>query len=211
MNKDNKKRKLALGAVMAAGVTTGAMAATPSPDAPKQDVKPDVELTAADVVRIDGQDVDFDNLMAQLPPQVRDDRIKLMYGVRKPRVYGGPVRPTMYGGPRFPKKDSINAPDTIYSRVINLVAKEAKTNNWKVKPMSNLRTDLGLDSLGVKNLLVAVEEKFNVVIPEETVNSIETVRDIINFLRKENARKDEIQVESQDDIQEGTIIELLDD
>ena len=46
MNKDNKKRKLALGAVVAAGVTTGAMAATPSPDAPKPSSNPEVELTA---------------------------------------------------------------------------------------------------------------------------------------------------------------------
>ncbi len=184
MSKDNKKRKLALGAVVAAGVTTGAMAVTPSPNTPKQDVKPDIELTAADEVRIDGQKVDFDDLMAQLPPQSRKDRVRLMYGVRKPRVYGGPVRPTMYGGPKHPKKDTTNTPDTIYSRVINLVAKEAKTYNWKVKPMSNLRTDLGLDSLGVVELLIAVEKEFNVVIPDETIDSIVTVKDIMDFLRQ---------------------------
>lgn len=180
MNKDNKKRRLALGAVVAAGVTTGAMAATPSLDAASEDIKPDTELTAADEVRIDGQSVDFDELMAQLPPRVRDNRVRLMYGVR-PKVYGGP--------PRVPKKP-VTAPDTIYSHVIDLAAKQAKLNTWQVKPMSNLTTDLGLDSLGVVELMTAVEKKFNVVIPEETINSIKTVKDIIDFVRnsKDNSK-----------------------
>ena len=177
MKKDNKKRRLALGAVVAAGVTTGAMAATPSLDAASEDIKPDTELTAADEVRIDGQSVDFDELMAQLPPRVRDNRVRLMYGVR-PKVYGGP--------PRVPKKP-VTAPDTIYSHVIDLAAKQAKLNPWQVKPMS---TDLGLDSLGVVELMTAVEKKFNVVIPEETINSIKTVKDIIDFVRnsKDNSK-----------------------
>ena len=127
MNKDNKKRKLALGAVVAAGVTTGAMAATPSPDAPKPSSNPEVELTAADEVRIDGQSVDFDDLIAQIPPRVRDNQVKLMYGVRRPKVYGGP--------PRYPKKPS-QASDTIYNNVIDLAAKKANLKPWMVKPMS---------------------------------------------------------------------------
>lgn len=181
MNKDNKKRKLALGAVVAAGVTTGAMAATPSPDAPKPSSNPEVELTAADEVRIDGQSVDFDDLIAQIPPRVRDNQVRLMYGVRRPKVYGGP--------PRYPKKPS-QASDTIYNNVIDLAAKKANLKPWMVKPMSKLTTDLGLDSLGVVELLIDVEKQFNVVIPEETVNSIQTVKDIVDFVRnsKENPK-----------------------
>ncbi len=59
-----------------------------------------------------------------------------------------------------------------------------------VKPMSKLTTDLGLDSLGVVELLIDVEKQFNVVIPEETVNSIQTVKDIVDFVRnsKENPK-----------------------
>ena len=191
MNKDNKKRKLALGAVVAAGVTTGAMAATPSPDASKQVANPDVELTAADEVRIDGQSVDFDDVLAQIPPRVRDNQIKLMYGVRRPKVYGGPQP--------HPKKPS-QALDTISSRVIDLAAKNANLNPWMVQPMSKLTTDLGLDSLGVVELLIDVEKQFNVVIPEETVNSIQTVKDIIDFVRnsKENPKdqpKDSLELE----------------
>lgn len=181
MNKDNKKRKLALGAVVAAGVTTGAMAVTPSPDAPKPSSNPEVELTAADEVRIDGQSVDFDDVIAQIPPRVRDNQVKLMYGVRRPKVYGGP--------PHYPKKPS-QASDTIYNNVIDLAAKKANLKPWMVKPMSKLTTDLGLDSLGVVELLIDVEKQFNVVIPEETVNSIQTVKDIVDFVRnsKENPK-----------------------
>ena len=85
MNKDNKRRKMAIGAVVAAGVTTGAMAATPTTQGASQDVSPEVQLTAADQVVIDGENLDFDKMIAQLPPQVRNDRVRLMYGVKPNR------------------------------------------------------------------------------------------------------------------------------
>ena len=65
----NKKHRLAIGAVVAAGVTTGAMAAGMTSDVATQH-NSEVQLTAADRVVVDGQTVDFDQMLAQSAPQV---------------------------------------------------------------------------------------------------------------------------------------------
>jgi len=175
MKKDNnKKRKLAIGAVVAAGVTSGAMVVAPQGEAPKLEAKPEVALTAADQVVVDGEKIDFDNVLQQMPPEERDQRVRLMYGVKRPRVYGPP--------PSY-KNVLTQSEDSVVRGVARLVVKHAKVSPRKVRFDSNLVTNLGLDSLEVKSLLIDVENKFNVVIPEETFESINTVGDIINFLK----------------------------
>ncbi len=177
----NKKHRLVIGAVVAAGVTTGAMAAGMTPEATNRS-NPEVQLTAADRVVVDGQTVDFDQMLAQSTPQVRDHVAKPMYGVRKPLVYG--PRPRVYG-PRPPvRKDTAQVQDTIATRVIVLAATQAKVNPKTVTPKSNLVSDLGMDSLGVVELLITIEREFNVVIPDENLDKITTVKDIIEFIKQ---------------------------
>ena len=76
-NKNKAKKSItAVGAVVAAGLTPGIVTGTPAPQAPSTDV----ELTAADVVTIDGDVFDFDELFA-MRQVVRDrDQQKVVYG-----------------------------------------------------------------------------------------------------------------------------------
>ena len=176
----NKKHRLAIGAVVAAGVTTGAMAAGMTPAAAQPN--PEVQLTAADRVVVDGQSVDFDQMLALSTPQVRDHVARPMYGVRKPLVYG--PRPRVYG-PRPPvRKDTVQVQDTITTRVIALTATQAKVDPKTINPKSELVRDLGLDSLGVVELLITIEREFNLVIPDETLDKMRTVEDIIKFIKQ---------------------------
>ena len=82
MKKDNKtRRKAAIGAMIAAGVTTGAIAACTGNEAkPSQSEKPEVELTAADKVVIDGQEIDSTEM---LPRDTGRNVVRPMYGVRQ--------------------------------------------------------------------------------------------------------------------------------
>lgn len=176
----NKKHRLAIGAVVAAGVTTGAMAAGMTPDVAQPN--PEVQLTAADRVVVDGQSVDFDQMLALSTPQVRDHVARPMYGVRKPLVYG--PRPRVYG-PRPPvRKDTVQVQDTIATRVVALTATQVKVDPKTINPKSELVRDLGLDSLGVVELLITIEREFNLVIPDETLDKMRTVEDIIKFIKQ---------------------------
>lgn len=43
--------------------------------------------------------------------------------------------------------------------------------------------DLGADSLAIVELVLALEEKFDIKIPDEEVENIKTVGDAINYIR----------------------------
>ena len=59
----------------------------------------------------------------------------------------------------------------------------------KLKPEANIFNDLGLDSLDIVDLVVALQKKFGVVIrDDQRVRTIRTLGDIYNFIQ---AVKDE--------------------
>lgn len=86
----NKARKsiTAVGAVVAAGLTPGIATGSPVPQPPHTDV----ELTAADVISINGDVFDFDELFAMNQVNRDRERMKVVYGPPQPKVYG-PVPP----------------------------------------------------------------------------------------------------------------------
>ena len=55
-----------------------------------------------------------------------------------------------------------------------------------VKPESDIIKDLGLDSLEIVDMLMSVEETFDVTIDEGDVAEMKTVADVVRFI--ENAK-----------------------
>jgi acyl carrier protein len=53
-----------------------------------------------------------------------------------------------------------------------------------IRPNDHIQNDLGLDSLGVMELVADVEDRFSVSIPNDVLNGIATVSDIANALVK---------------------------
>ena len=176
MNKDNKRRKMAIGAVVAAGVTTGAMAATPTPQGASQDVSPEVQLTAADQVVIDGENLDFDKMIAQLPPQVRNDRVRLMYGVKP--VYGPRTRERLE--PVQPSDSQAVDTAAVADSIISIIARRAGVAAEDVHPQMLLRKDLGMKRVDIDRVAIEVARQFNIVIPYRKIRSFRKVEDIIN-------------------------------
>ena len=50
---------------------------------------------------------------------------------------------------------------------------------------SSLRTDLELDSLQLANLVVEIESAFSVEIDERDASSLQTIGDLIEYIKKE--------------------------
>ena len=53
---------------------------------------------------------------------------------------------------------------------------------------SNLTTDLGLNSVGLLYIVIAVEELFNVSFENVSFEDFKTVKDVIDFLEKETSK-----------------------
>jgi len=54
----------------------------------------------------------------------------------------------------------------------------------EVKPESKFVEDLGADSLDVVELIMALEEKFEIQIPDSEAEKIQTVKDIVDYIEK---------------------------
>jgi acyl carrier protein len=70
----------------------------------------------------------------------------------------------------------------IESRLRDVLVSELGLDAEKINPTANFETDLDVDSLGVVELLMAMEDEFGVKIPDEEAEHIHTVGEAINLV-----------------------------
>ena len=54
----------------------------------------------------------------------------------------------------------------------------------EIRPEARFVEDLGADSLDVLELVMAIEEEFDIEIPEESLDGITTVQDAVDLIKK---------------------------
>lgn len=64
------------------------------------------------------------------------------------------------------------------------ILKKHVESDRAITPKDHIQNDLGLDSLGVMELVADVEDRFSVTIPNAVLNDIATVDDIAKALVK---------------------------
>ncbi len=64
----------------------------------------------------------------------------------------------------------------------DIIAEELGVDKDEVNADSNLADDLGADSLDAVELIMAIEEEFDIEIDDATATKIKTVQDIIDYL-----------------------------
>ena len=70
----------------------------------------------------------------------------------------------------------------IEAKVKNIIADQLGVGEDEIKPESSFIEDLGADSLDIVELVMAMEEEFEVEIPDEEAENIKTVGDAINYI-----------------------------
>jgi acyl carrier protein len=70
-------------------------------------------------------------------------------------------------------------------KVVDIIANQLGIDRGDVTPEASVVDDLGADSLDVVELIMALEEEFNLEIPDEEAEKIKSVNDI--FSHMENA------------------------
>jgi acyl carrier protein len=71
---------------------------------------------------------------------------------------------------------------SIEEKMINIIAEQLSVPKEKVVPAAFFVDDLGADSLDLVELVMAMEEEFNVEIPDEDSEKMKTVGDAINYI-----------------------------
>ncbi len=71
---------------------------------------------------------------------------------------------------------------TVEQKVKSIIAEQLGVQEDEVKPESSFIEDLGADSLDIVELVMAMEEEFEVEIPDEEAEHIKTVGDAITYV-----------------------------
>ena len=75
----------------------------------------------------------------------------------------------------------------VQDRVIDIVAEQLGVDKNKVTPDTSLVNDLGADSLDTVELVMELEEEFNINIPDDEAEKIQTVGQAIDYIEKARA------------------------
>jgi acyl carrier protein len=71
----------------------------------------------------------------------------------------------------------------IEDRVKDIIVDQLGVDPDEVKTESHFIDDLGADSLDTVELVMAFEEEFNIEIKDEDAEKIQTVKDVIQYLK----------------------------
>ncbi|MFH1679987.1 MAG: acyl carrier protein [Candidatus Eisenbacteria bacterium] len=73
-------------------------------------------------------------------------------------------------------------------RVREIIMEQLGVGADQVTPEARFIDDLGADSLDTVELVMALEEEFNIEIPDEEAEKIATVGDAVNYLKTHAAQ-----------------------
>jgi acyl carrier protein len=74
--------------------------------------------------------------------------------------------------------------DDIQATFARIVEEIAKVDGAEVTREKRLREDLGVDSLSLIDVAVAAEDAFGVNIPDEDLERLQTVGDVVDYVRR---------------------------
>jgi acyl carrier protein len=72
--------------------------------------------------------------------------------------------------------------EEIAGRVKSIIVEQLGVNMEEVIPTASFIEDLGADSLDIVELIMALEEEFDLEIPDEDAEKIQTVDDVIKYV-----------------------------
>lgn len=76
------------------------------------------------------------------------------------------------------------ADEALFRRVREIIVEQLGVDEASVTPEARFIDDLGADSLDIVELIMALEEEFDLEIPDEEAEKIVTVGDAIQYIEK---------------------------
>ncbi len=70
----------------------------------------------------------------------------------------------------------------ILEELRNIIADQTGLSPDEIKPESDIIKDLGCDSLDIVEMLMTVEEKYNITVDDSEVSDMATIADVVRFI-----------------------------
>jgi acyl carrier protein len=93
------------------------------------------------------------------------------------------VKAALTGPPGPSQRRSVHVA-SVEERVIDIVAEQLGVDRDKVTPDTHFVNDLGADSLDTVELVMELEEEFDINIPDDAAEKIQKVGEAIEFIEK---------------------------
>jgi len=80
---------------------------------------------------------------------------------------------------------------SLFEEIQEIICEQLKAKTEEVELETSFIDDLGIDSLDSIELVMALEEKFNIEIPDEDAEGMETVSDVVKYIASKIDRTQE--------------------
>ena len=71
-----------------------------------------------------------------------------------------------------------------YDRIKKIIVEQLEVGEDEVTPQASVAEDLGADSLDIVELIMALEEEFEIEIPDEDAEKFRTVQDAVSYIEE---------------------------
>jgi acyl carrier protein len=68
--------------------------------------------------------------------------------------------------------------------LIKIIAEELSVDEAQITLESDLQEDLGADSLDAIQLIMSIENEFDITIPETEIDNLKTVSDLLKYIEE---------------------------
>ena len=72
----------------------------------------------------------------------------------------------------------------VFGKVRELLSSQLEVSEDEISMDTNIVDDLGADSLDVVELITSLEEEYGIVITDEAIRELYTVREVVEFIEK---------------------------
>jgi len=70
----------------------------------------------------------------------------------------------------------------LFEEIRQVVSEQLGVKSAEVKPAASFKNDLGADSLDAVDLILALEEEFDIEIPDADAEAMLTVNDVVEYI-----------------------------
>ena len=73
----------------------------------------------------------------------------------------------------------------VFEKIKTILADPLDVDEETITMETDIAADLGADSLDVVELIMSIEDEFEVEVPDEKIEGIKTVGDIVNYIQNQ--------------------------
>lgn len=71
---------------------------------------------------------------------------------------------------------------SVFEKLQEIIAEQLEIDAEEIDYESNIIDDLGADSLDIVDLVMSVEDEFGIEVPDEALEGISTVEDMVKYI-----------------------------